>query len=141
MARRLTWRPPLGQRLTGIATALNAQFPTPRGHRHWYGVTGLAVTEAAPGLMPSSRKAAGHVCYRTKGPNEGCTLEGFLNDPYSIFAVGPNGHFVWAKDIMASNDAAARERDVSHSISWTWRFGAGGEKSRSCRPVGERLRF
>lgn len=30
--------------------------------------------------------------------------------PYSIFAVGPNGHFVWAKDIMASNDAAARER-------------------------------
>jgi hypothetical protein len=30
--------------------------------------------------------------------------------PYSIFAVGPNGHFVWAKEIMGSSDAAALER-------------------------------
>jgi hypothetical protein len=29
--------------------------------------------------------------------------------PYSIFAVAPNGHFVWANEIMAS-DAAALER-------------------------------
>ena len=30
--------------------------------------------------------------------------------PYSIFAVGPNGHFVSVKEIMASSDAAALER-------------------------------
>jgi hypothetical protein len=30
--------------------------------------------------------------------------------PYSIFTVGPNGHFVSVKEIMASSDAAALER-------------------------------
>jgi hypothetical protein len=30
--------------------------------------------------------------------------------PYLIFAVGPNGHFVNVKEIMASSDAAALER-------------------------------
>ena len=57
--------------------------------------------------------------------------------PYSIFAVGPNGHFVWAKEIMASSDAAALDVHVSYSTSWTRRV---GEKSRGCRPVSERLR-
>ena len=30
--------------------------------------------------------------------------------PYSVFTVGPNGHFVSVKEIMASSDAAALER-------------------------------
>jgi hypothetical protein len=53
--------------------------------------------------------------------------------PYSIFTVGPNGHFVSVKEIMASNDAAALERARQLLDQLDLGCGAVGEKSLSAR--------
>jgi hypothetical protein len=48
--------------------------------------------------------------------------------PYSIFAVGLNGHFVWAKEIMASSDAAALARARQLLNQYDLEVWSGGRK-------------
>jgi hypothetical protein len=65
--------------------------------------------------------------------------EGVLMTPYSIFAVGPNGNFVWAKEIMASSDAAAlgRARQLLDQLDlgvWSGGREIGGLSARRRTP-------
>jgi hypothetical protein len=48
--------------------------------------------------------------------------------PYSIFAVGLNGHFVWAKEILASSDAAALARARQLLNQYDLEVWSGGRK-------------
>jgi hypothetical protein len=61
--------------------------------------------------LTGNRYTAGAPPYvEQKARRKVLTQERSVMAPYSIFAVGPNGHFVWAKEIMGSSDAAALER-------------------------------
>jgi hypothetical protein len=48
--------------------------------------------------------------------------------PYSIFAVGPNGHFVSVKETMTSGDAAALARARQLLGQHDLEVGSGGRK-------------